>query len=246
MFWTPDGEFVDVEGHAFRGRAAIAKELAAFFAEAKGVTLEISSDSLRFVSPGVALETGTAQRHAAPPTGRPAPPLTRSCMPRRTASGRWRVWRETPYTPTSNYEHLRDLEWMVGNWRSVNGAQVLDLNCEWTGKRNFLTRSFNVKNAEGAISNGLQIIAWDPVVGGIRSWVFDSDGGIGAERWTRDGKRWVMEATGATRDGAQTSAVNILTPLDHDSFTWQSIRRSVNQVRLDDLGPVKVVRLISR
>src|SRR5207248_1677885 len=123
-FWAPDGEFTDAEGRSFRGRAAIEKEFAAFFADAKGAALEVTTDSLRFVAPGVALENGTTR-------------LTRSSDGAASVSaynivhtkrgGQWLLAsvREAAYAPSSNYERLRDLEWLVGTWSAKNGGQTL-------------------------------------------------------------------------------------------------------------------------
>lgn len=241
-FWASDGEFVDAEGKSFRGRSAIEKEFAAFFAEVKGLTLEISTDSLRFVSPGVALESGSSRlrRAADGATTSAAYSIVHS-----KRDGQWQLAsvREAPYTPASNYEHLRDLEWLVGNWTATSGGQTLELACEWTAKRNFLTRRYSLTGTDGATKTGIQVIGWDPLLGGIRSWIFDSDGGFGSETWTQDGPRWVLEATAVTRDGAQAVATNVLTRLDHDSFTWQSVRRGLNQVQLPDTALLKVDRV---
>ena len=38
-------------------------------------------------------------------------------------------------------------------------------------------------------------------------------------------------------------ATNILTAVDHDNFTWQSVGRSLNGVTLPDTAVVKVSRL---
>jgi uncharacterized protein (TIGR02246 family) len=240
-FWAPDGEFVDAEGRSFRGRGAIEKEFAAFFAESKGVTLQVTTDSLRFVSPGVALESGSSR--VVRPSDGAASSTTYSIVHTRR-DGRWQLAavRELPYALASNYEHLRDLEWLVGNWTAKGGGQTLELACEWTAKQNFLTRRYSRKGADGATTTGIQIICWDPVGGEIRSWVFDGEGGFGSERWTRDGPRWVLEATGVTRDGAQTTSTNVVTRLDQDHFTWQSVRRTLNQVRLPDTAAITVTR----
>ncbi len=131
-------------------------------------------------------------------------------------------------------------------WTAKTGDQTLTLTCEWAEKRNFLNRKYSLKAADGTLRTGLQIIAWDPILGKIRSWVFDADGGFGSEIWTRDGKRWVQEATAVTRDGGQTASTNVLTQLDHDNFTWQSVERSLNQVRLPDTALVKVSRVKSK
>jgi hypothetical protein len=86
----------------------------------------------------------------------------------------------TPRLPSSNYEQLRSLEWMVGNWVAKSSGQSLELSCEWTAKRNFLLRKYILKNADGPIKTGMQIIGWDPVEGEIHSWVIDSDAGFGS------------------------------------------------------------------
>src|SRR4051812_9528723 len=57
-YWTPDGDFTDQEGKHLKGREAIEKAFAALFAENKGLKLHIHSQSLRFVTPSVAIEDG--------------------------------------------------------------------------------------------------------------------------------------------------------------------------------------------
>jgi hypothetical protein len=233
---------VDASGRSFRGRGAIEKEFAAFFGESKGSKLEISMDSLRFVAPGVALETGTSRvTHPTEASGNSAG----YSIVHTRRDGRWLLAsvREIPHAPSPNYERLRDLEWLVGTWAAKGAGHILELNCEWTAKRNFLTRKYSLKGPDGATKTGIQIIGWDPVKAGIRSWVFDSDGGFGSEQWSKDGQRWVLEATGISRDGAEIAATNVVTRIDHDSFNWQSVARSLNDVRLPDTAVIKVTRV---
>jgi uncharacterized protein (TIGR02246 family) len=241
-FWAVDGEFVDADGKSFKGRSAIAKEFASFFAESKGLKLEVSTDSVRFVSPGVALESGTS-RVTRVSDGAWNVASYQIVYTKR--DGRWQFAsvRESARVPTTNYEQLRVLEWLVGNWAAKSGRRSLELSCEWTAKRNFLLRKYVLKDGDGATKTGIQIVGWDPVAGAIRSWIFDSDGGFGSERWTKDGKRWILEATGVTRDGAEFTATNILTPIDHDNFDWQSVKRGLNQVRLPDTAIIKATRI---
>ncbi len=241
-FWAADGEFVDTDGRSFRGRRAIEKEFTAFFAEAKGQTLQITLDSLRFVGPGVALESGSARLTSAADGA-----ATRAVyhIVHTKRDGQWQLTsvREAPYALASNYEHLRDLEWLVGNWTATSDGKKLELACEWTGKRNFLIRRYTLTGAAGGTRTGTQVIGWDPVLGGVRSWVFDSDCGFGSEQWIKDGQRWVLEATGVTPDGDEFEATNVLTRLDHDSFTWRSVRRELNHVGLPDTKLIKVTRV---
>jgi uncharacterized protein (TIGR02246 family) len=240
-FWTPDGEFTDAEGDTYRGSAAIEKEFREFFAESKDLTLEIKTESLRFVAPGVAIENGSTR------VMRGADVISNSAynIVHARRDGQWQLAsvREAPYASASNYEHLRDLEWLVGDWRAKDGGKALEMSCEWTAKKNFLLRKYTLKEADGETRTGVQVIGWDPVEGGIRAWVFDSDGGFGSELWDRDGKRWVLEANGVTREGVPFAATNIVTRLDADSFHWQSVERSMGQARLPDTALVKVTRI---
>src|SRR6516164_9039229 len=105
-FWAADGEFVDAEGKSFKGRSAIEKEFASFFAETKGIKLEVSTHSLRFVSPGVALESGTS-RLIGPSDGESNVAAYHIVHTKR--DGRWLLAnvRESAQASTSNYEQLR-------------------------------------------------------------------------------------------------------------------------------------------
>jgi hypothetical protein len=76
----------------------------------------------------------------------------------------------------------------------------------------------------------------------IRSWVFDSDGGFGEGKWTRKDNRWLIQHTGTLPDGRKSSALNIITYIDDNSCTWQSIHREVNGDLLPNIDEVLVVR----
>jgi uncharacterized protein (TIGR02246 family) len=241
-FWAADGEFVDAEGRSFKGRSAIEKEFASFFAETKGTKLEVSTHSLRFVSPLVALESGTS-RLTRPTDGESNVAAYHIVHTKR--DGQWLLAsvRESAQASHSNYEQLRSLEWLVGNWTAKNGARSLEFSYEWTAKRSFLLRKYAIKGTDDAAKTGIQVIGWDPVEGTVVSWTFDSDGGFASERWTKEGKRWILETAGVTHDGAEVTATNFLTPIDHDNFNWQSVHRTLDQVPLPDTALVRATRV---
>jgi uncharacterized protein (TIGR02246 family) len=243
-FWSLDGEFVDASGRIYRGRAAIEKEFTTWFSKEKGKKLDVRSDSLRFLGPGIALESGVTR--LTDPDGKRSSSNFSIVHTRR--EGRWFLAsvREIPFASTSQEEHLRDFEWLVGSWTARNGGRSVELNCEWTAKRAFLVRRYTLKEPGEETRTGLQVIGWDPLLRGVRSWTFDSAGGFGSETWVRDGKRWVIEARGVTAEGAEFGSVNILTPLDHDNFTWQSVQRSTNETPLPDTAVIKVTRVKAR
>jgi hypothetical protein len=77
----------------------------------------------------------------------------------------------------------------------------------------------------------------------LRVWTFEDSGGIGDADITRDGKKWVFLARGATPEGKILSATNLMTPVDANSFLWQSVSRTLDDEALPDLPPIKVTRV---
>jgi uncharacterized protein (TIGR02246 family) len=240
--WAPEGEYIDAGGRTFRGRAAIEKEMASFFVDHKSMKVELISDSLRFVGPGVALESGHARVTR---TADGAVSLAGYNVVHVQGDGKWFLAsvRETHPQVASNYEHLKDLEWLIGTWTAKGQSRSIEQTCEWAHGRNVILRKYTIQGRDGSTQTGTQIIAWDPQAGAIRSWSFDSEGALGSDQWSKESGRWVLEAKGVMRDGSQTEATNLLTPIDRDSYTWQSIGRSSDGMHLPDTTPVKVTRV---
>ena len=109
--------------------------------------------------------------------------------------GKWLIDRisevEKAKAPPSNYEHLKDLEWMIGSWHDDDPRPAVEIqtDVEWTKNKNFITRAFAVAIGDQVNKSGMQIIGWDPVAKQIHSWVFDSDGSFGEGTWTHKGKQ---------------------------------------------------------
>ena len=246
--WSPEAVYVDPEtGEEAVGREEIEKEFAETFEGLKDAKLEIDVESIKFLSPNVAVESGTAR--ILRPNEEPDESTYSALFVKR--DGKWLLDRVTeeqppapPAPPPSNYEHLKDLEWMVGSWidNDEDGDATIQTDCDWAKNKNFMTRSFAVVIGDQVNMAGMQIIGWDPVAKQIRSWVFDSDGGFAEGKWTRKGNRWLIQQTGTLPDGSKSSAVNIMKQIDNDSFTWQSVQRSVNGDLLPDVDEVTVVR----
>jgi uncharacterized protein (TIGR02246 family) len=246
--WSPEAVYVDPEtGTESIGREQIEKEFADTFAGNKDAKLDVDVKSIKFLSPNVAVETGTA-RITRPKAGPDESTYSALFVKR---DGKWLLDRVTeeeiaapPSPPPSNYEHLKELEWMVGSWidRDEDEGVVIQTDCEWAKNKNFMTRSFAVVVRNRVNMAGMQVIGWDPAAKHIRSWVFDSDGGFSEGKWTHKGNRWVIHQTGILPDGSKSSFVNIMKKLDDNSFTWQSIQRSVNGDILPDVEEVTIVR----
>lgn len=241
--WSPEAVYMDpTTGEGVVGRDAIAKQFDYTFAGSEDAKLTVTVDSIEFVSPNVAIEKGSAV-------------VTYADYPKEETEytavhvkrdGQWLLDRvsevEIPAPPPSNYEHLKELEWMVGSWIDDNEGITIQTDCEWTKNQNFMTRSFAITRGSDAGMSGMQIVGWDPAEKQIRSWTFDSDGAVSEGKWTHKDNRWVILQTGTLHDGGKATVTNIITKLDDDSFTWQSINREANGEVLPNIEEVLVVR----
>ena len=133
---------------------------------------------------------------------------------------------------------------MVGSWidDDKDDDATIQTDCDWTKNKNFMTRSFAVVVGDKVDMSGMQIIGWDPIAKQIRSWIFDSDGGFAEGKWKHKGDRWLIQQAGTLADGRKSSAVNIIKTVDNDSFTWQTVERSVDGDELPDVEEITIVR----
>jgi uncharacterized protein (TIGR02246 family) len=241
--WSPDAVYMDRDtGEEIVGRDALKENFDRELAGSEDAKLEIAIDAIDFVSPNVAIESGSA--HMTYKDHDPEDTLYTAVHVKR--DGQWLLDRiseqETPKPEPSNYEHLKELDWMVGSWVDSDDKVAIHTDCEWTKNQNFMTRSFAIANGDEINLSGMQIVGWDPVAKKIRSWVFDSNGGFGEGTWTKKDNRWIIQQTGVLPDGGKTSAVNIVTYVDNDSYKWQSTNREVDGEILPNIDEVLVVR----
>src|SRR4029078_9540397 len=197
--WSPDALYGDPDPvDEAVGREEIEKEFAETFKGSKDAKLAVDVKAIKFLSPNVAVESGTA-RILRPKEG-PDESTSSALFVKR--DGKWLLDRvteeETPAAaapPPSNYEHLKDLEWMVGSWidNDEDEDATIQTGRNWCETQNFMTRSFAVVVGDQVNMSGMQIVGWDPGSKQIRSWVFDSDGGFAEGKWTRKGNRWVIQ-----------------------------------------------------
>jgi uncharacterized protein (TIGR02246 family) len=240
--WSPEAVYTNpLSGEQVVGRAEIEKQFTTIFAKAKGAKLESKTNDVKFVSPNVAVEQGTAKviRQDQEPEDSE---YTAVYVKR---DGQWlldRVTEEDVPVVTSNYEKLKELEWMIGTWVDKDGQNRIETTCQWTKNQNYITRSFTMSIRDRIEMAGMQIVGWDPAAKQIRSWVFDSDGGFGEGTWKKKDKRWYIQSKGTLPDGRKSSSVNIITYVDDNTSTWQSVNREVSGELLPNVDEVVVVR----
>ena len=236
-FWTEDGEYIGDDGTTIRGRAAIEAAYAKAFAKKKRVKVVFTVESIRFPSKDTAIEEGYAQSYKGDAQ---EPTASRYSVLHVRESGKWlmAVLREWPDEGVS----LRDLDWLIGTWQAKAEDNVVRTTYEWDANKNSIRCHITIKGTDRNIS-ATQILLKDPRTGQLRSWLFDDEGGFGEGAWKRDGKRWIITAAGVQADGGELTATNILTPVDKDTFTWQSTERTLDGEDLPNIPPVKVTRV---
>ncbi len=241
--WSPEAVYTDsTSGDRFTGREAIAEHFAYVFAGMEDAKLAVTVDTVEFVSPNVAIERGSAvvtySEHDPEESTYSAVHVKRE--------GKWlidRISEEVVAPPApSHYEHLKALEWLVGDWVDSDEEATIETSVEWTKNQNFLRRSFAVVTADEVALSGVQIIGWDPNDECIRSWTFDSDGGFAEATWEFKESAWHIINKGTLPEGGIATSVNLLTPVDEHSFRWESLSREVDGEVLPNIEPVIVVR----
>jgi uncharacterized protein (TIGR02246 family) len=240
--WSPDAVYTNrITGETVVGRAAIGEQFVALFKAQQGLKLDVSVESIQFVSPNVGVEHGTAKMLA--PKAEPEVIDYSAVYVKR--DGKWlldRVTDKAKEVVPTHYEQLKALEWMVGRWADDAGNAQVEVDCNWTKNRNFLTRSFKLAAGDGIDFAGMQVIGWDPAAKTIRSWTFDSNGTFAEATWSRKGDRWFIHNKGVLPDGRKATMVNVMKSVDENSFTWQTVERTAGGELLPNIDEVLIVR----
>jgi len=221
--FAEDAEVVEEDGARYRGHPLIEQRLAETFAASPGVKLEINTDSIQFLSPDVIKAEGRTV--VTPAKGSPESRRHTALLVRR--DGRWLISsiREEPDPLITPHDRLKELEWMVGEWVDEGPDSHNRVACRWSEDGNFLIRTFTVKVQGKPVLTVHQRVGWDPLARQIRSWEFDSEGGYGEGKWSRDGERWVIKHTGVRPEGVTASATHIVSRERPDLVRWAAIDR---------------------
>ena len=239
--WTDEGEYIRNDGEPVRGRADIQKGYAEFFKTLKGKpTVEAQADNLRFTSADTAVSEVTLRLKNE--EGQVIGSSWRNTLLVRE-DGQWKVAMVQEWDRDNSLDDsLKDLEWLIGTWRMDTKDRDVTTTYEWDENKAFIRGKYTVKEGGKVVESGTQMLGKDNAEGGIRSWVFQSDGGFGDGLWTRDGKNWTVDFGGVTSDGKKVSATVNYVHVDADTLTWQSVQQTVNGQPIADTKPIKVTK----
>jgi uncharacterized protein (TIGR02246 family) len=234
--WTRDAEFTDDDGKVYRGRESLEPIFKKTLPSFKGYRITAKLTSIQLIKPDVALVDG--EQTFMPPQGESD--VSRFTSVWVKTDGKWRIrsardLTAEPAGETVAGRHLRDLDWMIGDWISESNDGSVLLNVSWGLNKAFLVWNYDVKRKQGTGSKVAQWVGWDPLTEQTKSWVFDDQGGYGTAYWTRSGNTWTLEAGGVLPDGTTGSAANVVKYVDDKTFLWQSLRREADGQPLPDV-----------
>lgn len=239
-FWTKDGEYIDESGQAFVGRDAIEALYTELFAASES-KLQLMPDSIRLLSDSAAIEDGRAL--VEPP--RPgASGISSYTAVHVKVDGKWLMAsvRDAISDSSTASTDLADLEWLIGDWTAEENGIRTDSKCRWIVNKKFVERTYTTTQLDGTATTGLQIIGWNSQGNHIQSWNFTADGGHAIGVWSAMEGGWLAKVNGATGESVSTTAVNMLKRLDDNAYSWQSVNRTVGDVRLPDSDEVVIRR----
>ncbi|MDG2224487.1 MAG: SgcJ/EcaC family oxidoreductase [Rubripirellula sp.] len=240
--WTENGVYISrVHSERVDGREAMTAQFKTLFESSEEVgKLTLLSESIDFVSPRVAVETGRA-------TVAYQDQITETSYETVFVKDgdKWLIDRvteqETPATPL-RYEKLKGLDWLIGQWVDNGEGFTIEIDCNWTSNQTYISRKYSVTTSDGVTSSGLQLIGWDQKQEKIRSWLFDSDGGFVSGVWTQRDNKWKVQSVATLADGSAGSFVGVFRPTDDGNYTWQKINQVIDGELLPNLDEVTVIR----
>ncbi len=222
-YFTEDAEVIAADGERLQGRNLIEQRFVETFETSPGVKIALEIEGIRFLNPDTAKEEGRTLM--TPAKGAPVYRIYTVLFVKRDA--RWLISsiREEADPLVRPHERLKDLEWMIGEWIDEGIDSEVRVDCRWSDDTNYLIRTFTVKRQGKPVMTVSQRIGWDPLARQIRSWEFDSEGGFGEGRWSRDGDRWIIKHTGVRPEGTTASSTNTMWRERPDLVRWTSTDR---------------------
>jgi len=255
--FTENARIIDENNQISEGRAAIATRFAMRFSEHPGESIVVTPETIRFLGPDTAIEEGTASIRSPATEGGKLPPeveSTRYTVVYVRRNGGWlhasirdHIINDAPAgfaaSGNTNYENLRPLEWLVGDWVEEGSDVMLTSSFAWSDNRNFLIRTFRLQVPGRPLLTGTQRIGWDPSTRQIRSWEFDSDGSFGEGIWSRRGdNEWIAKMSGVRHDGRIASDTRVITRTGVDHLTWRAFDRTLGGEVQEDTPEFVMVR----
>ncbi|MGB1929841.1 MAG: YybH family protein [Mariniblastus sp.] len=237
--WSAEGVYASPISGTTTGRAAMRQQFEVLFAGSPSINISLETDSIKFISPNVALEQGRATVFTK--DGQTSQSDYDVVFVKQ--KDKWlidRVSETEPETVNSSYAELKRLEWLIGQWTATAPGHRIEYTCQWTVNQNFISRKFTVTDASNkTIASGLQMIGWDTNAKLIRSWLFDSDGGLIRGTWHPGENQWTVQSVASFADGGSGSFSGVFDLHENGEHSWKKINRVIDGQLMPNIESIR-------
>ncbi len=245
-FWTENAIFIDETGEETLGRAALQQRFESVFQERQKKSnttgqIEFEPERVIFPTENIALVVGVVSKQ-----GSAGIAATRFSMTLEKQKEKWLIAQatETRITDGSAYEHLSELDWLIGNWKTTSAKGSAILNVEWAPGKSFIYITCVTNDKDSSLqTTDRQVIGWDERAGSIVSWFFGHRGNFAYGRWRHIDSNYLVDVVGTGSDGTEIKSTDIYSPKTAGQFLWKSVNRSNAGTSLPDTDNLTVEKV---
>ena len=159
---------------------------------------------------------------------------------------------------SSNYEHLKQIEWIIGEieWTSEAEKEIPgvcekgDKLCgwaehEWVLNKNAIVVRLSIETADKGIEvlSYQGMIGWDAGETRIVSGGFNSIGSHSTSVWSCEGDKWLLKGKGVLGTGEKTTSTLVISNIGAESLTVQTVDRTEGDEALPDGPAIQLIRV---
>lgn len=240
--FLPEGEIVLANGEVVSGREEISKFYEEVFSGEEKPKAALEAGSVRFVTPGIAIEDGTL--HVTRPSGEVASHFYTAVQVKQE-DGSWLTAsikdEIEDHAPAS--EKLIALEWIIGDWLIEKDGTRTFLSFSWSEDGPYIDgKALTEQPGDDSVSSTYRI-GWNANRKNFVSWAFDALGGYNKSDWTTTDSGWLLRTTGLTADGEVNQGTRLIEPdASKQSFVWTSRDQTIG----GEVQPDQTARVVKR
>ena len=161
-----------------------------------------------------------------------------------------------PADETSSYEHLKGLEWLVGQWEGEfvlpDGVPELGsagdkvhskVGFRWMHDKNFLVFTGTDTVDGRVINSNRETTAWDSTSKKLVHTIFGANGFHGRGEWSGSGFNWNLKWTVQGPDSTRYAGNSTHKRIDENSYIWQMTGLTQNGKKIPDWPAVTYKRV---
>jgi hypothetical protein len=156
----------------------------------------------------------------------------------------------------SAYEHLKGLEWLVGDkvgqytvrqgwdeFAPVGTEVTRRVSVRWGLNKSVLQARVTTSIEGKPPITSLEIISWDPKAGQLVHSILSPGGGGGSGVWTQDGDEWQLKWTSVTPSGTTFAGTSRIQETSEDTSVWKVVDATKDGEKIADIPAVKFQKL---